>query len=209
VAGWEKIRNVRGWGKINTEPSNRIGEIVEASTTQFTAQCYELYELPPLGSLVKTGDIYGIVYNAATTSLEPGRRPIARGKDEASEEEVYRTSPQLLKLLRSEFEVVVVGHKDGDRLCQYLPPNPARIHAFVYLCAPGEVQKFSQSLDFLSILVNNRLPVPADELIAAALRRMSRAHEDSHSFLVAAGKELATLLSSQYEQLKSILGRLQ
>jgi len=191
------------------EPSNRVGEIIEASTTQFVAQCYELYELPPLGSLVKTGDIYGIVANAATTSLEPGRRPIARGKDEASEEEIYRASPQLLKLLRSEFSALVVGHKEGDRLCQYLPPNPARIHAFVYPCPPGEVKEFSQSFNFLNILVNTRLPVPADELIAAALRQMSQAHEDRQAFLVSAGKELAVLLSSDFNQLKSILGRLQ
>ena len=194
---------------INNQTSNRVGEVIEASTTQFVAQCYELYELPPLGSLVKTGDIYGIVANAATTSLEPGRRPIARGKDEASEEEIYRASPQLLKLLRSEFGALVVGHKEGDRLCHYLPPNPARIHAFVYLCAPEEVQKFSQSFGFLNILINTRLPVPADELIAAALRRMSQAHEDRQAFLVSAGKELAVLLSSDFNQLKSILGRLQ
>ena len=74
----------------------RIAEVIEASTAQFTAQCYELYELPPLGSLVKTGDIYGIVCHAETAGLEPGRRPIARGKDEASEEAVYQSSPQLL-----------------------------------------------------------------------------------------------------------------
>jgi hypothetical protein len=165
--------------------------------------------MPPLGSLVKTGDIYGIVCHAATSSLEPGRRPIARGKDEASEEAVYQTSPQLLKLLRSEFVAAVVGYQEGDRLCYYLSPSPARIHGFVYLCAPEEVQKFSQSLGFLNILISASLPIPADELIAAALRQMSRAHEDRHSFLVSAGKELATLLSSQYEQLKSILGRLQ
>ena len=194
---------------INNQTSNKVAEVIEASTTQFVAQCYELYELPPLGSLVKTGDIYGIVANATTTSLEPGRRPIARGKDEASEEEIYRASPQLLKLLRSEFEAMVVGHKEGDRLCHYLPPSPARIHAFVYLCAPEEVQKFSQSFNFLNILANTRLPVPADELIAAALRQMSQAHEDPQAFLVSAGKELAVLLSSDFNQLKSILGRLQ
>jgi len=194
---------------INSQTSNKIAEVIEASTTQFVAQCYELYELPPLGSLVKTGDIYGIVANATTTSLEPGRKPIARGKDEASEEEIYRASPQLLKLLRSEFEVMVVGHKEGDRLCHYLPPSPARIHGFVYLCAPEEVQKFSQSLGFLNILINTHLPVPADELIAAALRQMSQAHEDRQAFLVSAGKELAVLLSSDFNQLKSILGRLQ
>ena len=164
--------------------------------------------MPPLGSLVKTGDTYAIVAHAATTSLEPGRKPIARGKDEASEAAIYTENPQLLKLLRSEFGAVVVGHKQEGRLCQYLPPGPARIHSFVYLCPPGEIKEFSQSFDFLNILLNNRLPVPADELIAAALRHVSQAHEDSHAFLVAAGKELAGLLSSDFIQLKSILGRL-
>lgn len=197
---------------INNQTPDKIAEVIEANTTDFIAQCYELYQIPPLGSLVKTRDgqaeQYGIVYNASTASLEPGRRPIARGKDEATEEDIYRSSPQLIKLLRSEFNVVVVGHGEGDRLCHYLPPRPARVHAFVYLCAPEEVKKFSQSLGFLNILVNARLPVPADELIAAALRQMGQAHDDSHAFLVAAGKELATLLSGQYNQLKSILGRI-
>ncbi len=187
---------------------NKIAEVIEASTTQFTAQCYELYELPPLGSLVKTGDIYGIVAHAETTSIEPNRKPIARGKDEASEEAIYQENPQLLKLLRSDFEAVVVGYREGDRLYHYLPPSPARIHAFVYLCVNEEVREFSQSFGFLNILINARLPVPSDELIAAALRQISQAHEDGRKFLVAAGKELAVLLSGQYEQLKSILGRL-
>ena len=186
----------------------KIAEVVEASTTQLVAQCYELYGIPPLGSLVRSGDIYGVVANAATTSLEPGRRPIARGKDEATEEAVYRTSPQLGKLLRSEFEAVVVGHRQDGKLFQYLPPNPARIHAFVYLCPADEVKEFSRSLGFLNILINTHLPVPAEELIAAALRQMSRAHEDSRAFMVGAGKELASLLSSDFIRLKNILGRL-
>ena len=197
---------------INPELSDRVGEVIEASTTDFVAQCYELYQSPPLGSLVKTRDqeveLYGIVYNAATTSLEPGRRPIARGKDEASEEEIYKSSPQLLKLLRSEFGAVVVGHRQGDKLYHYLPPKPARIHGFVYLCNLEEVKEFSQSFDFLNILINTHLPVSVDELVAASLRQMSQAYEDRHTFLVAAGKELAILLSGQFNQLKSILGRL-
>jgi hypothetical protein len=189
----------------------RVGEVIEASTTGFTAQCYELYEIPPLGSLVKTKDssteLYGIVYNATTTSLEPGRRPIARGKDETSEEAIYRASPQLLKLLKSEFGALVVGHKQ-DKLYQYLPPQPARIHSFVYLCPPEEVREFGQSLDFLNILINARVSVPTEELVSAALRQMSQAHEDPHAFLVAAGKELAILLSGNLNQLKTILGRI-
>ena len=190
----------------------RVGEVIEASTTDFVAQCYELYQSPPLGSLVKTTDLpvelYGIVYNATTTSLEPGRRPIARGKDEASEEAVYQSSPQLLKLLRSEFNALVVGHKQDDKLYHYLPPKPARIHSFVYLCSPEEVKEFSQSFDFLNILLNTHLPVPAEELVAACLRQVCQVYEDRHAFLVAAGKELAILLSGDLNQLKAILGRI-
>jgi hypothetical protein len=104
--------------------------------------------------------------------------------------------------------VVVAGYKDGEKFYQYLPPQPARIHSFVYLCQPDEVKEFSRSFGFLNILINAALPIPTEELIAAALRQMSRAHEDSRAFLVAGGKELANLLSSDFIRLKNILGRL-
>jgi hypothetical protein len=190
----------------------RVGEVIEASTTDFVAQCYELYQIPPLGSLVKTRDLpvelYGIVYGATTASIEPGRHPIARGKDEESEEAIYQSNPQLLKLLRSEFSALVAGHKKSDKLYHYLPPQPARIHSFVYLCPPEEVKEFSQSFAFLHVLLNTRLPISVDELVAACLRQMSQVHEDRHAFLVAAGKELATLLSGDFNQFQSILERI-
>ena len=191
---------------------DRVGEVIEASTTDFVAQCYELYQLPSLGSLVKTRDLpvelYGIVYSATTASIEPGRRPIARGKDEATEEEIYRSNPQLLKLLRSEFSTLVVGYRQDEKLYHYLPPKPAKIHSFVYLCSPDEVKEFSQSFAFLNMLLNTRLPIPADELVAACLRQMSQVYEDRHAFLVAAGKELATLISGDFNQFKAILERI-
>ncbi len=194
------------------ELSDRVGEIIEASTTDFVAQCYELYQSPPLGSLVKTTalsvELYGIVYNVTTASLEPGRRPIARGKDEASEEEIYRSSPQLLKLLRTEFSALVVGHRQDDKLYHYLPPKPARIHSFVYPCSSDEVAEFGQSFNFLNILVNAHLPVSVEELTSASLRQMSEGYENPHAFLVAAGKELAILLGSDFNRLKSILGKI-
>jgi hypothetical protein len=192
--------------------AERVGEIIEASTTGFSAQCYELYQIPQLGSLVKTGnsplELYAIVASAATTSLEPGRKPIARGKDEKNEEDIYRSSPQLAKLLRSEFGAVVVGHREGEKLYHHLPPQPARIHSFVYQCQPAEVMEFGKSFDFLNILLNASLLVPTEELVGAALRQMSRAHSDPRAFLVAAGKELAILLSGNLSSLNAILGRI-
>jgi hypothetical protein len=195
----------------------RVGEVIEACTTDFTAQCYELYQSPPLGSLVKTrfeiqsdtaqdAWLYGIVYRAETASGDSGRRPIARGKDEQNEDEIYRASPQLLKLLKSDFSVVVVGYRTGQQIYRYLPPRPARIHGFVILCGDEEVKQFSLSLDFLNILLKSRLEIPVEELVAAALRRMGGVYGvDKRDFLVSAGKELAALLSADYAQLRAIL----
>ena len=189
----------------------RVGEVIEACTTDFTAQCYELYKSPALGRLVKAhweekADLFGVVCRATTAGIEPGRRPIARGKDEASEEGIYRSSPQLLKLLRSEFDVAVIGFSKDETICQYLPPRPARIHGFVYLCSDEEVKAFSRSFDFLNVLLKSRLELPVEEMVGASLRQMSRVYgAEKHAFLVSAGKELAALLSRDYVQLKAIL----
>ena len=194
------------------ELADRVGEVIEASTTDFTAQCYELYQSPPLGSLVKTIDgpveQYGIVYNAITASIEPGRHPIARGRDESSEEEIYRSSPQLLKLLRTEFNALAVGYGEDGNIFHYLPSRPARIHSFVYQCQAEEIKEFSHSFDFLNILVNTHLPIPVEESVAASLRQMAGVHEDPREFLVAAGKELAVLLGGEHNRLKAILGKI-
>ncbi|MGP8080021.1 MAG: hypothetical protein ACLPVI_05875 [Dehalococcoidales bacterium] len=192
--------------------STKIGEIVESNSTEFTAECYELHALPSFGSLVKvkapTGEIFGIVCQSGTASIEPGRHPVARGKDETSEEAVYQASPQLMKLLRSEFQVLVVGHSTDGKIYRYLPSKPAHIHAFVQVCSPAEIRQFSQSFDFLSILVNNRLQIPTEELVAAALREMSKAQTDPQAFLVAGGKALTVILNGEYHRLKTILARL-
>lgn len=197
---------------MNGSMNNKIAEAIEASTTSLTAQCYELYDLPPLGSLVKMGDksaeLYAIVCEATTAGIDPGRRPIARGRDAASEEEVYQASPQLAQLLRSEFKALVVGHRQGGQIRHYLPPQPAKVHGFVYLCTPEEVKEFSQSFGFLNIIINASSTVPSEELVAACLRQMGQAHEDGRAFLVAAGKELAMSLSGRFDQLKTILQKI-
>ena len=190
--------------------SFKIGEVIEASTGEFMAQCYELHQPPPFGSLIKAREgeveIYGVVSRAETTSIEPGRRPIARGREEDDEEDIYRASPQLARLLRTDFTALVVGHEEGQKLHHYLPPRPAKIHSFVYLCDAEGVEKFSQSLDFLSILVG--VGLQADELIAASLRHAAAAHRDPGDFLTRAGRELAVLLGGEINRLNTILRRI-
>ena len=190
----------------------KIGEVIEASSGEFIAECYELHNAPPLGSLVQTSDgtvnIYGVIYHVATESIEPGRRPIARGRDEVDSEEIYRKHPQLARLLRTTFTALVVGHGEGDELHHYLSPQPARVHSFVYVCSREEVARFTQSLDFLNILVMASLGSVQNEVIAAFLRHAANAHQDQHRFLVQAGKELALLFRGEPNRLNAILRRL-
>lgn len=191
--------------------ATRIGEVIEARSGEFMAECYELHQAPPLGSLVKAGspplEIYGVVCDAATESLDPGRRPLARGREEDSEEDIYRHNPQLAKLLRTTFQTVVVGHLHGKSLRHYLPPQPSRVHSFVYLCELDEVRRFTASLDFLGILLSNTQGF-ADEIVAASLRYASQSHPDSRDFLVSAGKTLAVLLRGDLVRLDTILRRI-
>ena len=188
----------------------RVGEVVEASTTEFTAQCYQLYDAPPLGSLVRCGDdsaVFGIVFEVATRSMDPARRPIARGQDEETEEEVYLSNPQISRLLLTDFRSAVVGHRADGNLRRFLAPLPPRIHAFVYRCGDEELRGFSGSLDFLPILF--ALPVSAtDDVVAAFLRLASASHPEPERFLVDAGKVLASHLGGQVQRLNSVLRRL-
>lgn len=214
---------------------HKIGEVIEASTGEFTAQSYRLHWAPPLGSLVKVCTpaapvgvihesplqphgqsplcpqaltIYGVVCYSETVSLEPGRRAVARGRDLESEEEVYLQNPQLDRLLCTNFKSLIVGYQDGDRIYHFLPPRPPHVHAFLYPCSQEEVAAFTRSLDFLPLLLGTSLPIPAEELVAACLRAAAAARQDARAFLVGAGKELALLLAAEPARLNTILRKI-
>ena len=197
--------------EVSAHMKAKIGEVIGASTGEFVAECYELHTPPPLGSLVRTSDgqveIYGVVCNASTESIDPGRRPLARGREESEEGNIYRQHPQLSRLLRTTFDTLVIGHGQGDALHHYLPPRPPRVHSFVYLCEGDEVRRFTQSLDFLAILLGARAG-SVDEVVSACVRRAAGAHDDERAFLVRVGKELAVLLGGELNRLNAILRRI-
>ena len=187
----------------------RIGEVVEADTHCFTVQCYRLYKSPPLGTLVRTGEpsVYAVVYEVSTQSLDPGRPVIARGENEATEEDVYRNNPQLDRLLCTRFQGQTLGYAQDDKLMTGLPPLPPKIHSFIYRCTTEEVEALTHSLTFVSLLLNSGLPF-SDEVILACLRLTSHQVAEGQEFLVRAGKALAVELSGQLPRLNAILRRL-
>jgi hypothetical protein len=132
---------------------------------------------------------------------------VARGRDEPDEASIYHQHPQLEKLLRTTFQVLTVGYREGDEIRHYMPPRPPRVHSFVHLCEPEETRCFTQSLDFLSILLVAQ-GGQADEVVSACLRHASRTHEDGRGFLVQAGKELAVQLGGELNRLNAVLRRI-
>ncbi len=188
--------------------SRRIGEVVTAASTSFVAQCYKLYEAPPLGSFVRTGSpaVYGVVYQVITEPLDSSRPVLARGEGVETEEEVYRNNPQLSRLFTTRFEALISGFSEAGVCRQFLPPLPPPVHSFAYTCSDEEVAQFTSSMEFLSLLINSGLPV-ADELVGACLRGAASSQADGPAFLSRAGRALAGQLAGDVPRLSAILLR--
>jgi hypothetical protein len=192
-----------------------IGEVVEASTTEFLAQALELDWAPPFGAFVEVATdegltVYGVVAHVQTAGIDPGSRAIMRGHGDVRDERIYEENPDLPLVLRTTFRALVVGFADRGSLHQFLPPRPPRLHYSVFTCPPRRVRAFTESgLGYLQVLLTAP-EVPADELLAANLRSTVRNQlvaANGDEFLQQAGRELALLLRTDYARLTGILRR--
>ena len=153
-------------------------------------------------------ELYAIVAETRTASLEAGGRPIARGHEDVVDAAIYRENPDLEHVLRTEFKALLVGFRAGGALRQHLPPLPPPLHYSVYACTPAEVVAFTERLDFLRTLLAAP-PGLADELAAASARAAAAARGAAgEAFLLRVGRELAVLLRDDYDRLTAVLRRL-
>ncbi|MEI8165872.1 MAG: HAS-barrel domain-containing protein [Chloroflexales bacterium] len=197
--------------------TQRIGEVIESSTTRFTAGAYELLAAPPFGSLVRAvtrsagAAVYGLVYEIRTGSKEPGGRAVVRGRTYSGRElfdaEIYFENPDLAEVLQTEFSALTVGFAEGGQIYQYLPPQPPPVHYSVYECDAAELARFSEGCDFFRGALF-AAQVPSDELLSACIRAIARARPDSRDYLVRAGREVAGLLKDDYDRLTALLRRI-
>jgi hypothetical protein len=199
-------------GLAHTDEPGLIGEVVEASTTEFLAQALELDSAPAFGAFVEvlTEDglsVYGVVAHVQTAGIDPGSRAIMRGHGDVRDERIYEENPDLPLVLRTTFRALVVGFTSGGQLHQFLPPRPPRLHYSVFTCPSRTIKRFtSGSLDYLQVLLT-AAEVPNDELLAANLRYTATITHEGSAFLERAGRELAQLLRADYARLTAILRR--
>jgi len=202
-----------------------IAEVIETSTTGFLAQCLEPEELtfpimPAFGSWVKAMDedsgntIFGVVSYATTMPIDSIHRARALGLSLA---ELREQQPQIFAMLKTEFQAAILGfqaqapQKNGrqpspGRVFHYLPPRPPQIHQAVFQCDRQEVVQFTDSPDFLRILLQIT-DAPVDALIAAALREIYLIRKGDRDWLVSVGRHLSLLLKDDYDRLRHILGQ--
>jgi hypothetical protein len=165
--------------------------------------------LPGMGGHGEPTELYAIVAETRTASLEAGGRPIARGHEDVVDAAIYRENPDLEHVLRTEFKALLVGFRAGGALRQHLPPLPPPLHYSVYACTAPEVVAFTERLDFLRTLLAAP-PGLADELAAASVRAAAAARGGTagEAFLLRVGRELAVLLRDDYDRLTAVLRRL-
>src|SRR5437588_8124703 len=155
-------------------PGVLIGEIVEASTTEFLAQAVELDSAPPFGAFVEVASdddltVYGVVAHVETAGIDPGSRAIMRGHGDVRDERIYQENPDLPLVLRTTFRAPVVGFAENGQLHQFLPPRPPRLHYSVSVCPVETVRAFTATgFDYLVAMLN-AADLPVDELLAANL----------------------------------------
>lgn len=204
------------------ESSHPVAEVIASSTREILAEVYAEAQVPAFGSWVEieTEDgmvLYGLVSHAETGSVEPGRQAVALGAH-YDRDRIRREMPQILELVRTTVRAQVLAYWDGQKkvegrplVRQTLPPRPAALHDRVRVCGPDAVAALAQPFDVLRTLARHPDPaVPADDLLAAALRNLYEAHgggADGEAVLVDAGRALARLLDDDHERLQSILRR--
>jgi hypothetical protein len=206
--------------------SERAGEVIEATSQEFVAQSLHLHRAPHFGCLVRvplpagpdaspnglradSSELYAVVAETRTGSLEAGGRPIARGHADVWDDAIYRENPDLEHVLRTEFRALVVGFRSpAGALRQHLPDLPPPLHYSVYPCAPSEIVAFTERLDYLRTLLAAP-PNLADELVAASARAAAAARGAAgEAFLLRVGRELAVVLRDDYDRLTAVLRRL-
>jgi hypothetical protein len=191
---------------------DRAGETIQVSIRDFRAQSYELYQVPAFGTFVHVAstapgvEIYAVVENIATGPIDSSRPVVARGEELESEEAIYEENPHFRHVMRTHFDAVVVGYVRDGRPQHLLPPQPPRIHGFVYACTLEEVAAFTQRFGFLRLLMTAQA---SNDLVSACVRGAAEARANEPEYLVGAGKELMVLLAKDPDRLGVLLPLLQ
>lgn len=189
--------------------SVEIGRVLRASTEGFTCgtRSQEI-EFPAFGSFVQTAHPNNdLVVLGLITAIRIDDDPLVRQLIMANNVNGNTLRDQREnRLVPVEIEVLNIGYVQGDVPFYNLPPRPPLSLDPVMLCESGEIEYFTQNLAFLRLILYGGGGSTPD-LLGAAIRKAAnaRAPEFRREFLVAAGRQLAGMLSHDLTMLQQVL----
>lgn len=148
--------------------------------------------------------VYAVLYNVITGPQDSVHKPFALGM---TRERLKLEQPHIFSLLRTELHAVIIGFREAGVIHQYLPPYAPDVHDFVYETSESEIVELTDGFEYLRLLTTVS-SVPADELLAAAVREAYRARNEDYDFLVSAGQALSNLLRTDYDLLMCVLQKI-
>lgn len=191
------------------DDSQLVGRVLRASTTGYACGTRSSdISVPSFGAFVQTEHeggglrIIGLIY-----AIQIDDDPLVRQLIMANSLTPAAIRDQREnRMIPIEIEVVNVGYLWHGETYHNLPPRPPLSLDPVYLCDAETVRTFTDNVDFFRLILNTG-EVPAEELLAAAVKHASSARppRDQRDFLVRAGRRLAQLLSQDLTRLNHLL----
>jgi hypothetical protein len=187
-----------------------FAEIIESSIVTWTAQTWTWDVFPAFGSLltVEQGErtLIGLVYAIKTGSSDPSRIPYIYQK---TEEELKREQPHVFSFLMTTFSCFSLGFKQNNTIFYTVPPEPPKIHGFVYPINPDVAHHFLKNPLYLHLLFN-QCPEQGirDELILALIRALDSQKTDFHPTVTGIMRTYLLLTGNDYRRLRLFLQRM-
>ncbi len=187
-----------------------FAEVIESSLYGWKAQSWKWDFSPSFGSLVTLEEHnriwFGIVYQSATASSDPARYPYAYQKTAI---ELQSEQPQIFNFLQTNFECVIVGFSENEKIIYQISPEPPKIHTFVQYATILQAKQFFSSSLYLSVLFQATHIPNLDELLLAIMWNQHKTGLLNEEKITASVEHLSLLMGNDYRRIKLLLQRLE
>lgn len=194
---------------VTKENKQAFSEVIQSSLQTWTGQSWKWDTFPAFGSLTTIitpqRTWFGLVYQVNTGSTDPGRTPYAYKK---TEQELLAEQPQIFEFLRTTFECLALGFMEHDRIFYQTPPEPPKIHAFIYKSSTQLSKQFFNSSNYLPLLFASEQVRNKDELLLALLKEQKQLALLTEEKLYTIIETISLLTGNDYRRIKIFSSRI-
>jgi hypothetical protein len=188
-----------------------IGRLLRSSTTSFVVGCrINQLDLPSFGALVRAPlaagyQVYGLIHDIVIADDGLVRQIVTA--DNVSPEVISDNRER--RIVPVEISVLTIGYELQGRIHHSLPPRPPTSLDLIYLCDAEDLRRFASAgaLGYVRLILGAS-DLPTADLLAAHVRQMDSAQEDSEGWRQDLLRELIAQLNDDYSRLTTILAAL-